>query len=150
MKTAASIALSLALLVCVLPAGIAGEEESGKPYYVGGRVCGKCHVTPSESFAKSRHKNAYTIIENDERYLKLKKEGKGRHCLICHSTGYGEKGGYSEDGSTPEMAEVGCEGCHGPGSRHAELAASEKTLKRATILRAPKCGKCHLIHRHEE
>ena len=44
--------------------------------------------------------------------------------------------------------EVGCEGCHGPGSRHVAVKEDDKERKRATINRKPECWKCHSIHEH--
>ena len=52
-------------------------------------------------------------------------------CFTCHVTGYGHPGGWDprrgsgvagadpvSDGSPPDLAHVGCEACHGPGSDH--------------------------------
>ncbi|MBT4890364.1 MAG: hypothetical protein HON65_12510 [Rhodospirillales bacterium] len=69
-----------------------------------------------------------------------------KKCGGCHATGVDlEKKTFNEPG-------VGCEACHGPGSLHAELPASETYEKRQTILNPSKltggiatqiCGQCH-------
>jgi len=67
-------------------------------------------------------------------------------CGGCHATGVDlEKKQFVEPG-------VGCEACHGPGSHHAALPASEIFEKRSTIVNPSKltggiavqvCGACH-------
>ena len=69
-----------------------------------------------------------------------------KKCGGCHATGVDlEKETFLEPG-------VGCEACHGPGSHHAALPATETFEKRATIVNPSKltsgvavqiCGSCH-------
>ena len=69
-----------------------------------------------------------------------------KKCGGCHATGVDlEKETFVEPG-------VGCEACHGPGSHHAALPATETFEKRATIVNPGKltggvavqiCGSCH-------
>ena len=69
-----------------------------------------------------------------------------KKCGGCHATGVNlENETFLEPG-------VGCEACHGPGSIHAELPATETFEKRATIVNPSKltggvatqiCGACH-------
>ena len=69
-----------------------------------------------------------------------------KKCGGCHATGVDlEKETFLEPG-------VGCEACHGPGSHHAALPATETFKKRSTIVNPSKltggvavqiCGSCH-------
>ena len=69
-----------------------------------------------------------------------------KKCGGCHATGVNlEEESFLEPG-------VGCEACHGPGSHHAALPASETFQKRSTIVNPGKltggvavqiCGACH-------
>jgi hypothetical protein len=51
----------------------------------------------------------------------------------CHTTGYGEAGGYPADPKKDEaagklaaaMSNVGCESCHGPGSLYVKFKTAE-------------------------
>jgi hypothetical protein len=42
-------------------------------------------------------------------------------CLRCHTTGYRKRGGFRNIKSTPKMVGVGCEACHGAGSKYKVL-----------------------------
>jgi hypothetical protein len=46
-------------------------------------------------------------------------------CVKCHVTGYEEEGGFTSIAATPQLAGVGCEVCHGPGSVYKD----EDTMK---------------------
>ncbi len=43
-------------------------------------------------------------------------------CVLCHVTGYGSDvgGGFADPASTPQLIDVQCEACHGPGEAHAK------------------------------
>lgn len=83
-------------------------------------------------------------------------------CLKCHTTGFGAKGGYAipdeKDKKALRKAEelegVGCESCHGPGSKYVEIFKDildkQRPYTRAELYAAglnkmgPEiCAKCH-------
>src|SRR5262249_1475521 len=40
-------------------------------------------------------------------------------CVKCHVIGFEFTSGYVDERSTPQLKNVGCQNCHGPGSAHA-------------------------------
>ena len=64
-------------------------------------------------------------------------------CLQCHTTGFG-RGGFSQAsaGAGDDLARVGCESCHGPGSEH----VGENAARVGTILSlTDKCDSCVIL-----
>jgi len=106
--------------------------------YVPGSKCKTCHIKNFKAHAESAHATAY---EN----VKFAGEETNATCLQCHTTGNGKPGGFVDTQSTPDLAGVTCQACHGPGSEHIGAA---KEQKKQTISRsAPDmCIKCHKIH----
>ncbi|MDX1296564.1 MAG: multiheme c-type cytochrome, partial [Sulfurimonadaceae bacterium] len=49
-----------------------------------------------------------------------------KQCLPCHTTGFGVKGGFESIERTPRLANVQCEGCHGPGNVHIKYGKAKK------------------------
>jgi hypothetical protein len=63
-----------------------------------------------------------------------------KSCFECHTTGYGEPGGFKSESETPHLKNAGCEVCHGPGSTHVETNDPEDIKGDLT---AKDCEKCH-------
>lgn len=84
---------------------------SGKYRYLDNSKCRLCH----REFFIGRKNDAH-----DHAMENLVKSGhdKNPRCLTCHTTGYGVKTGFVNMKSTPRLANVQCEGCHGPGNVH--------------------------------
>lgn len=136
---------------------VPAEAEKSTPpadqTYVGVRECAECHEKAFEAWKKTGHSHAFKLLTE-----KYEKDAK---CLKCHTTGYGTPTGY-KDASTPDLKEVGCESCHGPGSKHVEICESfgdrklteeEEELAEHSIWEVlPKnvCIKCHTRMAHEE
>lgn len=82
------------------------------PVYVGGDACLQCHTPQYENWQNTFHARAYNTLVKEGRNYDVE-------CLACHTTGYGEPGGYmvSQRDQSPFL-NVQCESCHGPGSRH--------------------------------
>lgn len=80
-----------------------------EPEYEGSRSgCMRCHLREYRSWSDTPHANAIETLPEEER--------SNPECLECHTTGYGEPSGFQSVEETPELAHVGCEACHGPGS----------------------------------
>jgi hypothetical protein len=97
--------------VAALYAAEEANFKAQKGPYVGVEQCIRCHAAFVESWQKTEHANAWKTLE---------KAGKTQdpECTRCHSVGFGENGGFHSIGTTPSLAGVQCEVCHGPGESH--------------------------------
>jgi hypothetical protein len=121
--------------------------------YVGNKECAACHFDQFMMWRKTPHAKAFEIMPA--------KYHTDATCLKCHSTGFGEPTGFKSLQQTPNLVGNGCENCHGPGSKHTEIAKSfgqkklteqEQKYVRSTIHRMlPKnvCVDCHLASAHK-
>lgn len=78
--------------------------------YVGSNTCMECHKETHKNWTGSVHAKAFTT-------LKDKNKTDDPECLKCHTTGYGQLGGYQEKRQA-DLESVSCESCHGPGEQH--------------------------------
>ncbi|GAB6037025.1 cytochrome c family protein [Fundidesulfovibrio butyratiphilus] len=113
-------------------------------YYVGSARCAECHEEQYKNFTKySKKANSWETLS-----LMLPKltSEEVKQCYKCHTTGYGQQGGFVSRQETPDMAQVGCETCHSPGSEHCD------TGEKSSIVRRPSekvCTECHNSQRVE-
>ncbi|MBE9516844.1 MAG: hypothetical protein IME93_07675 [Proteobacteria bacterium] len=84
---------------------------SRKYMYMGNLKCRLCH----KEFFVGRKQDAH-----DHAFEELVEKGysKNPKCLGCHTTGFGVSRGFVSIETTPRLANVQCEGCHGPGNQH--------------------------------
>ena len=131
-------------------ASVAGAE------YVGNNKCKMCHINEYKSWQTLDHAKAMETLKSGDKAkidemagkLSVKLSGsaaENESCIGCHSVGY-QLGGYL---ATPDstknagLAAVGCESCHGPGSKH---VAADKAAKKSLINGKPSeamCKNCH-------
>jgi formate-dependent nitrite reductase cytochrome c552 subunit len=122
----------------VATAATAWEAAQVGATFVGRAECRDCHARIDDEYAtqvnahtkpNSRHGQAASL----------------QTCGSCHTTGFGQPSGGKLDGTTPKLDGIGCESCHGPGSKH--IAADTKLERKATITRTPPaqetCWQCH-------
>lgn len=94
------------------------SDPAGDAAYAGSDSCAACHMPQYERWQATPHARAYRTLVRKEAQFQAE-------CLVCHTTGYGEPGGYSpEQGGQSAMIDVQCESCHGPGAGHAEKKQS--------------------------
>lgn len=93
---------------------------SGEYRYTGNDKCRLCHRDFFVGRKQDHHDHAMEYILNTE-------HAENPKCLVCHATGFGTKTGYVSMTQTPRLANVQCEGCHGPGSNHIKIATVKKT-----------------------
>jgi hypothetical protein len=129
------------------------EPPAGQTY-VGTKECAACHFDQFMVWRTTPHAKAFDILP-----VKYRTDAS---CLKCHSTGFGQPTGFKSLQQTPNLAGNACENCHGPGSKHAEVAKSfgqkklseqEQKYVRSTIYRMqPKnvCVDCHLATGHKQ
>jgi hypothetical protein len=77
--------------------------------YVGTDTCKMCHWKQYRSWAKTKMAKTFQDTLNGE-------QREDPECIVCHSTGYKKPGGFVNVKTTPQMAGVQCEACHGAGS----------------------------------
>jgi len=85
--------------------------------YVGSDTCKACHAAEFAVWAKSQHANAYNTLARVAKRPSLRNYDP--ECIVCHTVGFEYQTGYVDEKKTPELKNVGCENCHGPGSGHA-------------------------------
>jgi hypothetical protein len=85
--------------------------------YVGTAKCGECHKSSLVAWQASQHSEAWASLLAREK-LDGWPVTKHPDCVSCHVVGYGEKSGFINGAKTPQLANVGCENCHGAGSGH--------------------------------
>ncbi len=98
------------------PAGeviIVQERPDGERVYLGNMICRKCHTEIYDFWRRTNHALSFQNLSSTG-------ERQDPACLLCHTTGYGERSGFLDPEGTPGLAAVGCEACHGPGDSHAE------------------------------
>ena len=102
--------------------------------YLGYTACAECHPDIVDKWKTTKHGNAF---ENLKTQGAEKQENPG--CFRCHVVAYNEDGGYIDMDLTPELKDVQCEACHGPGKKHTETVSADD-IKKAT---EDICRKCH-------
>jgi hypothetical protein len=85
--------------------------------YVGSDKCKKCHEHAYDVWSKSKHAHAFQTLVDAKRPSLRQFDGE---CVVCHVTGFEYTSGYRNDIATPNLKNVGCESCHGPGSEHVD------------------------------
>jgi len=106
-----------------------GYESVADAPFVGVEECAQCHQTYVDDWKKTDHSRAWSVLEE---------AGKAQdpECIRCHVVGFGEKGGFHRIETTPRLANVQCEVCHGPGAAHVkEFYKPMAEVSEATCLR---------------
>ncbi|MBI4958306.1 MAG: cytochrome C [Desulfovibrio sp.] len=111
--------------------------------YIGPTFCAECHPQESANFQKYS-KKAHSG-DSVKRMAPGLTPDELKSCYSCHMTGFGQPGGFVSLEATPQMANAGCEVCHGPGAAHAESGGEKKLIKRK--LTTKDCEVCHNAER---
>jgi hypothetical protein len=103
--------------------------------YVGSGVCITCHKNIHDDWLATLHGVALNTLEGMG-------AGDDANCLLCHTTGFGQPGGFQGRQLTNSLSGVGCEACHGPCRDHVENVA-DRTLRPPKDMSGKVCGQCH-------
>ena len=110
--------------------------------YVLAKKCKKCHIKQFKSWEKTTMAKSFENLKPGVNAEAKKKAGidpdkdytADADCLRCHTTGYGKPGGFVSLATTPDLINVQCEACHGPGSEYIKIMKKHrKTFKKADI-----------------
>ncbi|MDH5476707.1 MAG: cytochrome c family protein [Nitrospinota bacterium] len=151
----------LGMLVMVL--AWATFSQADAPQFVGNEGC-NCHKTELKDWSESTHGLALDQLFASKRSRKQNKAMKDlgldykkdydqdEKCLECHTTGFNQPGGYSLQNTKEDLKGVGCESCHGAGSKYRVLHKEKDetfTKEEAAALgevyppTEEMCRKCH-------
>jgi tetratricopeptide (TPR) repeat protein len=138
--------------------------------YLGVKRCKKCHFQQWKSWRDTKMAKTFEVLQpgaaadvKANRGLDLQQDYTAdTRCLSCHATGFGHQGGYripppGDDAaarSARELAGVGCEGCHGPGSSfvstHEDIQDNQRQYRQSELHEAGQyeitlrvCAGCH-------
>ncbi|HSA09879.1 MAG TPA: cytochrome c family protein [Candidatus Paceibacterota bacterium] len=107
--------------------------------YAGAQTCGECHGQVLHDVLHTAH--AGTSIFTNSLWVAQGGQTNGS-CLACHTVGYGLPTGFVSPTTTPHLAGVQCENCHGPAGNHASNPDDPTAVPRVEIA-AAMCGGCH-------
>jgi hypothetical protein len=157
--------ITLALAAAAMLAVMCGTASAQS--YEGRKKCSSCHKSQAESWGDTAHAKAMDSLKPNTKAEAKKKAKldpakdytKDKDCVGCHVDGWGKEGGYTIEDPSKFTTGVGCESCHGPGSKYrgihrkagAAYEKSKKTAPRQTLADAGQdfsfeesCNACHL------
>ncbi|MCL5098759.1 MAG: hypothetical protein M1608_14755 [Candidatus Omnitrophica bacterium] len=105
--------------------------------YAGTEKCLPCHESAAKAWHRSGHARAFTTLTDRNADADPK-------CIGCHTVGFGRPSGYRREFAAAKLVDVGCEGCHGPGSLHLRQREGDPSIIFTfRPLDAGDCIKCH-------
>lgn len=138
------------------PESTAAEEPAppADQEYIGTKQCASCHFDQFMKWKSSKHATTFDLLPAEYQ--------ADTKCLACHTTGFGKETGFKTAAASAELKGTTCEACHGPGSKHGEIAKQfanqklsaeqEKTVRDSIWKMNPKnvCISCHVVQGHHE
>ena len=156
-----SFSITIVAVLGLLGAAVPARAAEGHAF-VGANKCKMCHINEAKSWSQTKMANAFELLKPGVNAEAKKKAGldsakdytKDVTCLPCHTTGYGKPGGFVDFATTPNLAGVGCEMCHGAGGSYAVdalMSLKNKEYKKADVVAAglvatvteAQCLSCH-------
>jgi hypothetical protein len=112
------------------------QLESGASDFAGEEKCKTCHAAEYKKWFDSQHAIAYEELEGVNKAF-------DPACIVCHTVGFGESGGFVDMSLTPHLLNVQCENCHGAAKAHAE-SMGKKPVSNHDWPKEKMCGQCHV------
>ncbi len=109
----------------------AKAKASDGMVYTSSAACGACHEPQLAAYKASGHAHAYETL------LRVGRDGDPE-CLSCHTTGFESTSGFDSIRTTPELANVNCQDCHGFSMREHDAEGFK-----APKVEAAACTRCH-------
>ncbi|MDO5565642.1 MAG: multiheme c-type cytochrome [Planctomycetia bacterium] len=125
--------------------GLSLAESPKRPVlgdYVGSAQCESCHEESYRVWRKNSHSTAWQSLTKTA----SPPRDFDPECISCHVVGwhgienFPYQGGFVSEKTTPQLANVGCESCHGPGSKHVEAELGKDTNQQESIRAAMRLG----------
>jgi len=108
------------------------RRKKSAPVYATEKTCLTCHAPAHQAWTASRHGHAYET-------LRKVNKSYDPECLICHTTGFNQPGGFISEIDTPSLKNVQCEMCHGPRLQHSQAPKGG-----FAHLAVQACQRCHV------
>ena len=106
--------------------------RSKEDEYAGTKRCGSCHSDAHRVWKGTAHAGALKT-------LSVEGHDRDPDCVGCHVVGLDSTKGFRSLKETPQLANVGCESCHGAGAGHAKAPPSAPMRK----VGKASCTPCH-------
>ena len=121
---------------------VSDEKNAVSALYISAKKCKKCHLKQYKSWKKTKMAASFENLKPGVNADAKKKAGldpdkdytADPDCLKCHTTGYGRPGGFVSLEKTPDLINVQCETCHGPGSKYSRIMKKNKKFKRKEVI----------------
>jgi hypothetical protein len=132
-------------MLASLAGGLAALRGDEGPAYVGAKKCKMCHLKEFNSWAESKMAKSFELLRPGVEAEAKRRAGldpdkdytSDAKCLGCHTTGYGNPGGFVSVATTPDLAGVQCEMCHGPGGTYTKkeyMSLQNKEYKKTDLV----------------
>jgi hypothetical protein len=131
----------------LLPASLIFLALPAAAQYVGAKKCMPCHIKQHKSWKVTRMAKSFDLLKPGTAADAKKAQGldpakdytTDAECLACHTTGYGQPGGFVSLAKTPKLTGIQCETCHGPGGPYLKphlMSLKNKNYKRDELVAA--------------
>jgi 2',3'-cyclic-nucleotide 2'-phosphodiesterase (5'-nucleotidase family) len=114
-----------------LPASLSTPSTGGG--FAGAQACAACHQEAFQIWQNTGHAHAMETLERKNQHF-------DNECVGCHVVGFGQ-GGFQSLVTTPQLKDVQCEACHGPGLSHVNNPGPGYGLMQVPV----GCTKCHTV-----